>query len=168
MNILLFGFMASGKSTVAKILSKKLDMDYIEMDNIIEKEANMSISEIFAEKGEKHFRMLEKNLSKKLSDSDNLIISTGGGVITDEENIANLIKNGMAFSLMVSPENVIKRTKNSAHRPLLNTKDRKKQIENLLRERNPYYEKTGYVINTNIFTPEKVAGIIIEKFKGTI
>ncbi|MCK9554639.1 shikimate kinase [bacterium] len=167
MNIVLFGFMASGKSTVAKILSKKLNMKYIEMDDEIEKEANMSIPEIFNKKGEKYFRNLEKTLSKKLSGSENLIISTGGGVVLDEENIKNLGKNGITFSLIVSPEKVIKRTEKSTHRPLLNTSDKKKQIGKLLQQRKTYYEKADYIVDTNNLSPETVADTIIEKLNRT-
>ncbi|MBN2190148.1 MAG: shikimate kinase [Candidatus Aureabacteria bacterium] len=167
MNIVLFGFMASGKSTVAKILSQKLNMKYIEMDDVIEKEAGMPIPEIFSKKGEQYFRNLEKILSERLSSSDNLIISTGGGVVLNEENIRNLRKNGITFSLMVSPENVIKRTEKSTHRPLLNMPDRKNQVGRLLLQRKTHYEKADHIIDTNGLSPENVADAIIKKLNGT-
>ncbi|MEA3346783.1 MAG: shikimate kinase [Candidatus Auribacterota bacterium] len=165
MNIVLFGFMASGKSTIATILSKKLKMEFVEMDDLIEQETGITISKIFKEKGEKYFRAMEREVVKGLASRDNIIISTGGGVILNKDNLDDFKKKGVTISLMVSPKIVLKRTENTNHRPLLNVSDKLKEITNLLKIRKEHYEQADYIIDTDKFTPEEVACKIIHEFK---
>ena len=165
MNIVLFGFMASGKSTIAKILSKKLKMDFAEMDDLIEQEAEMTISKIFTEKGEKYFRTMEREVVKGLASRNNIIISTGGGVVLNKNNLDDFKKNGVTISLMVSPEIVLRRTADTNHRPLLNVSDKLKEITNLLKTRKDHYEQADYIIETDKLTPEEVTREIIQRLE---
>ena len=120
MNIVLVGFMASGKTTVGVILAKKLNMEFVDSDLEIEKESNMCIPEIFEKNGEKYFRKIEKNIVKRISEKDNCVISTGGGVVLDKDNIKALRKNGVIINLETNPEIIAKRLAGDSGRPLAN------------------------------------------------
>ena len=162
MNIVLFGFMGTGKSAISKKLADVLHQDVCEMDELIEKQEQMPISTIFKEKGESHFRQLERDLVKKLSKEDDKIISTGGGVILNEKNIIDFKKNGILISLMASPEAIYQRVKDETHRPLLKTKDPLKTIQELLDYRNPFYEKAPYHIDTSNLSINEVVDKILK------
>ncbi|MBQ3420901.1 MAG: AAA family ATPase, partial [Romboutsia sp.] len=86
MRIILIGFMGVGKTTIGKIIAKKLKLNFVDMDNYIEKREGKSISKIFEAYGEQHFRKLESESLKDLIKSDNIVISTGGGIVTTKEN----------------------------------------------------------------------------------
>lgn len=156
-NIVLFGFMGSGKSTVAKSLSRKLNMPIMEMDKIIEKEEKKSINHIFSEHGEAYFRELEHKLIIRLCEQNNQIISTGGGVIKHEANVKLLEEKGITFSLIAKPETIYNRVKHSDHRPLLKTADPLGTIKELLASREEAYRTAEYVIETDNLTVEQVA-----------
>jgi len=94
MNIVLTGFMATGKSEVGKDLARLLEMEFIDTDDLIEEKVEMKISEIFAKKGEKFFRDLESEIAKEVGGWDNYVIATGGGIVLRQENINSLKKNG--------------------------------------------------------------------------
>jgi len=163
-NVILLGFMGSGKTAVGKILSTKLNMDFVDLDDWIEKEAKMTINDIFAKFGEPYFRELEKKMVKKACDNiNNCVISTGGGVILKEENVENLHQAGVLIWLKVSPEKVYDRTKNTSHRPLLNCPNPLEKIKELLSIRTPYYTKAAdYIVDTSNLTIEEVAARIIK------
>ncbi len=118
-NIVLIGLPMSGKTTIGKELSKKLNKQFIDLDEEIEKETNMSISDIFSKYGESYFRKLEKDITLKYSKETNLIISTGGGIIKDKENMFNLMSNGLVIYLTRDYDKLIY----SSSRPLTKTKD---------------------------------------------
>jgi len=139
MKIILIGFMGSGKTTVANILAKKLNLEVIEMDQLIlAKSGRNSISEIFSLDGEKHFRALETKVCQSLKDRGNLIVSTGGGVIGDKTNINSLKNNGRIFYLKTSFSIINKRLKNDKTRPLFEDKEAAKKLFNI---RQKLYEK---------------------------
>lgn len=156
-NIVLFGFMGSGKSTVAKSLSRKLNLPIVEMDAIIEKEEQKTINHIFAEHGEEYFRELEHKLIIRLCDQTDQIISTGGGVIKHNKNVELLKEKGITFSLVAKPETIYNRVKHSNHRPLLKTDDPLETIKELLSSREEAYRKAEYVIETDDLSIEQVA-----------
>ena len=127
-NIVLVGFMGTGKSVVGKRLAVKLKRDFVELDELIEKKENMPIKDIFEKKGEPYFRQVEKEVVKEASQRKNIVISAGGGAIIDEENFKNLKNSGTIICLKASPETILRRTKDLKTRPLLNVSDPKKQI----------------------------------------
>lgn len=156
MNIVLTGFMGTGKSQIGKRLAKKLRMSYLDTDEFIEKREKDSISAIFKKRGEEYFRRLETKIVKEVALLDNYVISTGGGVVLREENIRALKKNAFVVCLLASPEVIFKRTKGDEKRPLLGVNNQKKSIEELLALRKPYYEKADLKIDTSTLDSKKV------------
>jgi len=160
-NIVLVGFMGTGKSVVGKHLAAKLDRDFIELDDMIESKEKMSIKDIFEKKLEPYFRQVEKEAVKEAAKRENVVISAGGGAVMDEENFKNLKNSGIIICLKASPDTILKRTKNLKTRPLLNVPDPKKQIEEFLKKREPYYNKADFSINTDNLTIEQVAARVM-------
>ena len=162
-NIYIVGFMGTGKTVVGKILAKRLDRDFVEMDEIIEQQESMEISDIFAQKGEAYSRKLEKGLLLKLSGKENLIISCGGGLICNEENKVLLKATGIVISLSASASTIYERTKKYTHRPLLNVNNPQGAINDLLNKRTHFYSQAHYVIDTEDISADEVADMVIEK-----
>jgi len=159
MNIVLTGMMGSGKTTVGKKLAQKLGMDYIDTDEMIEKDVGKSINEIFEKKGESEFRRVEKKAVKMVAMLNNYVISTGGGVVKDMENMEELERNGLVVCLWVSPDEIYNRTKKQTHRPLLNVKNPVEAINKIVKERKKLYNRCDFMIET---TNKKVKDIVNE------
>jgi shikimate kinase len=164
-NIILTGFMGTGKTAVGKELSRLLNMKLIDVDTEIEKSEKMTINEIFIRFGEKRFREIETEIVKKVSQNKNIIISTGGGVVLKQENIDILKKNGVIVCLTASPETILNRTGNDNNRPLLQVENPLKRIKELINFRKPYYEKADIMIDTEGKNPLQIAEEIIERLK---
>ena len=141
MRLILIGPMASGKSTVGRRLAKRLKLEFIDIDEEIEKKAGVSISWIFDVEGEKKFREREnKELVKSLK-NDNCVISTGGGIIVEDKN-RDSIKKGTVIFLETSIQTQLERTLNDKKRPLLQGTDNKEETLKELKEiRDPLYRK---------------------------
>ena len=143
-NVILIGFMGAGKTAVGIRLSKKLGLDYIDTDQYIEEKEGMSISDIFAQKGEEYFRMLETSVIKELMQLEKpTVFSTGGGMPLREENAKLLKELGIVIYLKAEADTIYARVKGDTKRPLLQCDDPKKKIMDLLKERNPKYEAAG-------------------------
>lgn len=142
MNIILIGFMGSGKSEVGHKLAQRLKMNYIDCDEIIEKSQKRSISEIFKTDGEEHFRNLETEVIRTLEDYDGFVISTGGGMILREENVRMLKEIGPLVLLWADKDVVCKRLAKAENRPLLEG-DREKRIKEILEFRTPIYNRVA-------------------------
>ena len=138
-NIFLIGFMGAGKTTVARTFRKLYGMRLIEMDEQIEAEQGMSISDIFARHGEAHFRRLETGLLEGLQRERNVVVSCGGGVPMRECNVTAMRKSGMVVYLSARPETVYERVKNSDTRPLLRGNMNVGYITELMEARLPRY-----------------------------
>jgi len=158
-NIVLIGFMGSGKSLVARTLHEKLGWPMFSTDNLIEEREKRSISEIFEKSGEAYFRRLEHEIVKGLSQKQNVIIDCGGGVVLNSDNIKLLKEKGVIFYLKASPEVIYERIKNEKHRPLLGAKDPLESIRNLINQRQPLYEQADYVVDAN----DKSVLVLVEK-----
>lgn len=163
-NIVLIGFMGSGKSTIGRDLAHTLSYAQIDTDALIEQRAGKSIPQIFADDGESAFRDLESAVLHTIAD-DQLqghIISTGGGIITRPGNRDLLRQLGYVVWLVVSPEEIHRRTSRNKSRPLLNTENPEDTIRTLLAERTPAYHETAHLsIETdNLTFPEVTAGIV--------
>lgn len=167
MNIVLTGFMASGKSTVGKKIARMYGMDFIDTDAFIEKDQNMKISDIFAKFGEKYFRDMENRAAEKLSHQiDNTVIATGGGFVMNRENIEFLHRNGIIVNLNPSMEIIKARLKTgAAERPL--AKD-EKVLEELFEKRKPYYAECDIQIDINEEVPPEITAAEIMKRAGGI
>ncbi|MFQ3675306.1 MAG: shikimate kinase [Endomicrobiia bacterium] len=165
MNIILTGFMCTGKTVVGLALAEKLNMEYINTDSEIEKVAGKKIINIFAENGEKFFRDLESKVILKVSKKDNCVISTGGGAVLRKENINNLRVNGKIINLTASPQTIFERLKKQNDtRPLLNKPDPMKEIISLMKIREEFYKNCDLQIATDNLSVEQ----IVEKILGII
>jgi len=156
MNIVLTGFMGTGKSRIGKRLAKKLKMSYLDTDELIKEREKESIPDIFEKRGEEYFRRLETKVVKEVALLDNYVISTGGGVVLREGNIRAFKKNAFIICLFASPEVILKRTEGNENRPLLEVNNQKKRIEELIAFRKPYYEKADLKIDTSTLDSKKV------------
>ena len=161
-NIYLTGFMGTGKSTVADALSKMTGKAVIDMDKALTEQFNMPISRIFEQQGEGVFRSAEKELLRKLSKSrEPLIVSCGGGVVKDDENIALMKASGKVILLTASPKTLFERLKDDNERPLLKGRLSVEGIRELLLERSRMYEKAAdHTIETDGLSPDEIARLI--------
>lgn len=145
-NLVLIGFMGTGKSTVAKCLGKTCSMDIADMDQIIEKREGMTISKLFDKYGEEYFRDLETQLLIELQTRKHMIISCGGGAVLKERNIKEMKKNGRVVLLEASPETVLQRVKNNRSRPLLQGHKDIDSIKKLMEERREKYRLASDIV----------------------
>lgn len=145
-NIVLIGFMGTGKSTIAKSLSEILSMTVLEMDEEIVRREGMSIPEIFESKGETYFRDLETDLLIEMQSQKAMIISCGGGVPLRERNVAEMKKNGKVVLLTAAPETILERVKNDDNRPLLKGNKNVAYITELMKQRQRKYEAAADII----------------------
>ena len=146
--ITLIGMMGSGKSTIGALLSKKMNMKFIDVDNKIETIEKQKISQIFKLKGEKYFRQIEVETISSLLDSKEkeLILSLGGGSFLDEKIRKNVKNNSFSFWLNWKPLTIIKRIRKSSKRPLIQGLN-DKEIEKMMLDRNKYYAKSDFKID---------------------
>ncbi len=161
-NIVLTGFMGSGKSTVGRELAKRLGMRIVDTDELIEERMCMSINDIFSRHGEAGFRDIERQVVEQVSKLEGRVIITGGGVVLNKENIANLRRNGVIIYLHARPEVIYERVKHHRHRPLLNVDDPRKKIKELVEYRAPFYADNDISIDTSDKSPKEVAEKIIK------
>ncbi|MDO4556392.1 MAG: shikimate kinase [Lachnospiraceae bacterium] len=145
-NILLIGFMGSGKTTISDCLSQLFDMEIIDMDQEIVKKEDMTIPEIFKTKGEEYFRDAETNLLIELQSKTNTIISCGGGTAMRERNKVEMKKNGRVVLLTASPETILERVKDNHDRPLLEGRKTVEYISELMDQRRPKYEAAADIV----------------------
>ena len=165
-NIVLIGFMGSGKTTTGKALKEKTDMTFVDTDELIEAYEGCKISEIFANKGEAYFRRLENETLKELLEStDNKVISTGGGIITNQDNIPLLKQLGKVYYLKIKPETVVKRLEGDKTRPLLMGENKLVKVEQLMSGRKELYEMAAdKTIDTDYLSVNEIVDLILENF----
>jgi shikimate kinase len=163
-NIYLVGFMGTGKTAVGKEIAKVKKCKFIDLDDLIEEKEKRSIPEIFAQNGEPYFRGLEKGTLKEVSQKNNLIVSCGGGIVLDKENINLMKETGSMVCLTASADVILERTRKFNHRPLLNVPDPKGKIESLLKERSSYYALADEVIDTSKISVKEAVGKILNLF----
>ena len=168
MHIVLLGYMGSGKTTIGKKLAKKLEINFIDLDDYIEEQEGSSINKIFSDKGEIYFRKLEhRSLQKLLDKNDSFVLSIGGGTPCYANNIELINKSSFSIYLKTSIKDLYKRlVKRRSKRPLI--KDLKKDdlyefIAKHLFERAPYYEKAQLIIST-----DKKESEIIDEIKSNM
>lgn len=163
MNIILVGFMGTGKTAVGKGLAKKLGREYIDSDEVIQEKEGRCIPRIFTEEGEEYFRTVETRVIRELSELDECIISAGGGVVLREENLRLLRKKGALVCLKARPEVIWERVKKDKGRPLLEGFcDKKKRIRELLNKRDPFYNRADITVDTSSGEVSEIVDEIIE------
>lgn len=161
-NIVLTGFMGTGKSTVGRLIAEKSSRSYIDTDEIIIEQSDLTISEIFSKRGEGHFRELERQIAYDLENVENSVIATGGRLLLDPLNALLLSSKGLIFCLTAPPEEIVQRVKETGKRPLLEGGNPEEKIVRLLNSRQAAYQQFQQV-NTGGVPPEEVASEIIEK-----
>lgn len=162
-NIILVGFMGTGKTVTGRVLAERTGMELVDMDSLIEKRQGKTIPEIFSNDGEPAFRAMERELVKELSKCRGLIVSSGGGIVLNPENIADFEKTSFVVCLTASPETIFKRVEKDTARPLLSG-DKKEQIEKLLARRKPLYEAIKHRVDTDGLTDKQTADQILELY----
>lgn len=147
-NIVIIGFMATGKSTVGRRLAQRLKRGFIDTDKEIETLTGKTVAQIFARDGAVRFRSEENLLVKKLALKEDLVIATGGGIVLNPENIRLFKKNGILIALSASPEIIYQRVKGKKNRPLLAKGDPREKINELLKEREGIYSAADLTVDT--------------------
>ena len=161
-NIYLIGFMGAGKSTIAKALQSKLDMDVVEMDQMIVDEQGMAITDIFEKYGEDHFRDIETETLKKLKKKGSTIVSCGGGIVVRDQNAGLMKEDGKVIFLTARPETILGRVKDSTDRPILNGNMNVEFIEGLMTKRkDKYMAVADYQVATDGKNSDEISDEII-------
>ena len=158
-NVVLIGFMGTGKTSTGRALAQRLGRAFVDLDRMIEEEAGRSIPEIFASEGEAAFRALEREAVRRTAKRHALVISTGGGTVKDAANVALLKENGAIICLTASVDVVLARTAHVGDRPVLDAKDagdRRKAVADLMAERRELYDVADYSVDTSDLSPLQV------------
>jgi shikimate kinase len=156
-NIVLVGFMGTGKTSVGQALAARLGMTFVDMDVVIQQRQGRPISKIFAENGEPFFRGLERELVRELSAKSGLVIATGGGIVLNPDNVRDFSTTGLVVCLWATPEAILKRLEGDTTRPLLQAADKMTKIRGILETRRPLYEAIPFRLDTSSLTVREVA-----------
>lgn len=161
-NVILIGFMGVGKTSLGKLLAGKLGRAFIDLDEKIERDAQLTIPQIFEKYGEKHFRELEKAAVKEVCQRRNIVIATGGGTVKDAENMQLLKESGVVICLTTEPEEIFRRTVKRGERPLLDGggNERLETIKKMLAERDKFYSQADFKIDTTEWSPLQIVNEI--------
>ena len=162
-NIVLTGFMGTGKTTVGQLLAEEIHRPFIDTDQMIEERLGTKISEIFKKVGELEFRKFESETIALISNFDDYVISCGGGAVIDPVNVKNLRRNGIIINLYASANHILNRIGELDSRPILKKLTNPLEgIIKLLAKRQKAYEKCDFAINTDDLTSEQVVKKILE------
>ncbi|WP_415323508.1 shikimate kinase [Candidatus Pelagibacter sp. Uisw_127] len=163
-NLVFLGMMGSGKSSIGNLVSKKLDLPFIDIDNLIVEKAGMSISEIFEKKGEVYFRNLEEKITLKTLKKIKVVISLGGGGFINAKIRKEILANHFSFWLNSDESILVKRIKDSKKRPLaFNSTDR--EIREIIKNRSKIYTNAQFKINCNKLTKTEIVKKIIKIYE---
>ena len=164
-NIVLIGFMGTGKTSVGHLLAARLGCAFHDLDKKIEARCGMTIPAMFEQHGKAYFRAREKEAVRAVSARMNLVIATGGGTVKDAENVALLRQNGILVALTADVDTILQRTAARGKRPVLDSADagdRRAAVARLLEERRPLYENADITVDTSGRAPLEVAEYIIQ------
>jgi shikimate kinase len=163
-NVVLVGFMGSGKSSVGRLVARTLRGRFVDTDRLVIDRAGCPIAEIFATRGEAHFRQEETRALRSLLGSSRLVIATGGGIVTAPENLPVLKKLGFVVWLTASEEVIWERVSRNTRRPLLQTENPRETVRELIAKRNPLYEEAADMeVDTTTLTHAQVAERIYQR-----
>lgn len=168
-NIVLIGFMGTGKSSVGKRLAAELGFEFIDTDREIEKVTGLSIVQIFDQYGEVRFRSEETLMAKRVASMRRAVISTGGGIVLNQDNVTELKATGVLIQLSAHPSVVWSRVSRRTHRPLIKKDITEQMIAELMAARNPHYNCADYSVDTSeksiIEVGEDIIGYLREREK---
>ena len=164
-NLVLLGMMAVGKTTLGKIVAKKQELKFIDIDASIEKKNSMTIKEIFKKKGEKFFRMEEENEILKSLEKNNCVIALGGGAFMNKTVRENILKNAISIWLNVDIKTLNQRIKWNRKRPLLKEENNQKKITKLYAARKDIYKLANHKIECDNLSKKNIAEKIIALYE---
>ena len=165
LNLYVIGFMGTGKSSISRRVARKLGMQFLDVDDEIERSANLPIPEIFDKHGESYFRQLEWDYIDNGHPGEGCVISCGGGLIT-QDGMSDLLKSkGVLLCLHASVETILARTQGNSNRPLLNVNNPKERIGKLLADRQSYYNKAHASILTDQRSIPEVVEHVIRNYR---
>ena len=163
-NIVLIGFMGSGKSTVGRMLARRLRFRFLDTDKLVEEQARMKIPQIFAQHGEAHFRECETSVLESLRGVRQHILATGGGIVTVPENISLLRSLGLVVLLTAEPDEIYRRVSRNSGRPLLQVEDPRKRVLDLMATRQPLYDSAAhFTVDSTRLRHEDVTAKIMDE-----
>ena len=161
-NIVLVGFMGTGKTAVGRRLAKRLDLPFVDLDENIARSAGRSIPEIFVEEGEPAFRKRESEAVQAIATGTGQVVAAGGGGMLNEANVQALKRTGFLICLTARPEVILKRAlKSLPSRPLLNGPDPEARIEEMLKQRAASYAKADVTIDTSDRSVQEIVEEIV-------
>jgi shikimate kinase len=163
-NVVLIGFMGTGKTSSGKLLASRLGYRFVDLDQAIEAAAGKSIPQIFADEGEAVFRQQEKAMTQKIAAGQHTVISTGGGTVKDPENMMALRRNGAIVCLTADVDAVLERTGHHGSRPVLDKEDhgdRREAVRKLMLERQHLYAQADHTVDTTELSPLQVVEDIV-------
>lgn len=166
-NVILTGFMGTGKSTVGHILARRLGLRYADLDALIVDRAGLSINDIFARYGEPHFRALETEVIRGVVSHEGAVLSTGGGAVISPVNRELLHAAGVVINLYATVDEICERLRDDCERPLLKDGRPQERVSAMMAEREPFYADADLRIDTTGKTVEDVVAEIIE-FLGIV
>ncbi len=163
-NLVLVGFMGSGKSSVGRLLATRLGFRFVDTDALVTHSAGMPITDIFARRGEEAFREMETAALASLLGKKGLVVATGGGIVTREANLPMLHELGYTVGLLADEKTIFERVSRNNRRPLLQTADPRRTIAELLAARAPLYTAAAQqLVETSEKTHAEVAAEILEE-----
>jgi len=166
-NVFLVGLMGAGKTTVGRVLAKKLNKRFIDSDHEIEARTGVAIPLIFEIEGEASFRQRETDVIRDLTAQNDIVLATGGGAILKPENREYLKTRGTVIYLRASINSILQRTSHDKNRPLLQTADPRGRIEQLAREREPYYlEVADFIVETGRPNVQSLVQVILTQLES--
>ena len=163
-NLAMVGFMGTGKSTIGWLVAQELGFEFVDTDHLIEHRLGVSISDVFARHGEAVFRKFERAVVLELESRHNLVIATGGGLVTNPENVASLKNHALVICLWATPEDILERVRSHNHRPLLQTAHPLEKIRELLAVREPFYRQADVLIHTGMRSAREVTQQVMHHF----
>lgn len=168
--VVLVGMMGAGKSTLGRLLAKRLGRPFIDCDKIIEQEAGKSISAIFADEGEAAFRRFEREaMARLLAREDCSVIAAGGGAMMDETTRARIKERAVSIWLKAAPERLAERVSQGTERPLLATSSKEARLaklKELAQARDKRYAQSNYVLETDSLSPEQSLAALVRLLQG--
>ena len=164
-NIVFLGMMGSGKTSIGLLISKKLNLQFYDIDQIIEKELEMSISDIFEKKGEKFFRDFEEKTTLKILKKKLIVISLGGGAFINKKIREEILKNHLSFWLNWNSKTLIQRIKKNIKRPIA-LKSSTNELIDLIKKRSVVYSKSKYKINCEKLSKNEIVNEIINIYEN--
>ncbi|ABZ82866.1 shikimate kinase [Heliomicrobium modesticaldum Ice1] len=165
-NVVLIGFMGTGKSTVGRRLAARLGCPFVDTDGEVEKVTGMTIAQIFDRYGEARFRSEERQMARKVAALEGVVVATGGGIVLNPENVAALRSSGVLIGLEATAEVIWSRVTRRNHRPLLQKDSSVDHLREMMAKRRPYYACADMTVDTSSLSVNEIVEVILTYLRG--